>query len=133
MQQVQLSDYYVFQAIGIQVFDKPQSFEDYIALRVQLDSSDDGLSQEQFRDMFGQCRGCGRFVMMRNKDHHRCPGKYGLSQLGSDEDLFFLLDSTAGGQGLTLGQFCYLFLSCISCGRVFTRGTGSRHVHFEDN
>lgn len=102
---------------------------DFVTLRVRLDSPDKGLTLKEFRDMHGQCTGCERFMMIRGKDHHRCPGKYILPQMVSDEQLFFLLDSTDGGRGLTANQFSYLFASCNICGHIFTRMAGVHHVH----
>lgn len=68
-------------------------------------------------------------MMIRSKDHHRCPGRYTLPQLVSDEELFSLLDCTDGGRGLTAKQFSYLFVSCSICGYIFTRMAGSHHLH----
>lgn len=116
----------------IPAFDVPASLETYIHLRLKIDSSDGGLPLEQFRDMFGQCRGCSRFMMMRSKDHHRCLGRHAPPTLMSKERLFLHLDSTAGGPGLTAKQFYDLFASCAQCHRFFTRKAASYHSHVDD-
>lgn len=118
-------------ALGLPVFDQPMSTEDHSHLRLLLDSSDGGLTPFQFRVMFGQCRDCERFMMMRSKDHHTCPGKYSLPQLVSPNHLFSLLNVTGGGQGLTQGQFSNLFASCIQCHLIFTRDVAAHHFHID--
>lgn len=121
-----------FKGLDIPIFSWPMANSDFTAPRVQIDPFDGlGLTSGQFRDMFGRCEGCQRFMMRRSKNHHQCPGMYVLPRLGSDEFLFSLLDSTAGAQGLTVNQFRYLFVSCVNCRHIFTRMTGASHVHYD--
>lgn len=108
------------------------AFEKFIQLRLQLDSSDGGLTLLQFRDMVGECGGCERAMLMRSKDHHRCPGKNALPTLVPAKELFSLLDSTAGGQGLTRNQFQHLFASCLYCNRIFTYDAAIHHTHIDN-
>lgn len=103
-------------------------FEEFISLRLQLDSSDGGLTHSQFRTFVGECGGCERAMLMRSKDHHRCPGKNAPPTSVPENKLFSLLDSTAGGPGLTRNQFQRLFVECMVCDRMFTRDAASRHV-----
>jgi hypothetical protein len=49
----------------------------------------------------------------------------------TEEKLFSLLDSTAGGQGITGNQFQQLFASCAFCKHIFTRKAASHHIHCE--
>lgn len=105
------------------------SFEEFIRLRLQLDAGDGGLTRSQFRIMVGECGGCERFMLMRSKDHHRCPGKHVHPTSVPQNELFFLLDSTAGGAGLTRNQFQRLFAECVVCDLMFTREAACRHAH----
>lgn len=116
-------------ALGLPTFDQPMAADDFIYLRLQLESSDGGLTPFLFRDMFGQCNGCDRFMMMRSKDHHECPGKYAPPQLAPPDHLFSLLNVTTGGQGLTHDQFHALFVSCFYCSLIFTRKAAAHHFH----
>lgn len=120
--------------LQIVTFGTPMSFDHFIHLRIQLDTSDGGLTSAQFRDMFGECGGCERFMLMRSKDHHRCPGRNVVPEFVPEEKLFSLLDSTAGGQGLTTYQFHHLFCSCAvpECGLIFTRDAASYHRHIDE-
>lgn len=110
------------------------SFEEFIHLRVELDSSDGGLTSSQFRNMVGECGIWERIMLARSKDQHRCPGKTNAHPKFKvpEKKLFSLLDSTAGGQGITRNQFQYSFLSCITCRLVFTRAAACRHTHIDD-
>lgn len=121
--------------LEIVTFNTPMSLDHFIRLRLQLDTSDQGLTSVQFRDMFGECGGCQRFMLMRSKDHHRCPGRNVVPQFTPEEELFPLLDSTAGGQGLTKYQFHHLFCSCVvpKCGLIFTRDAATYHSHIDDS
>lgn len=120
-----------FSEFRIPAFDTPMSFDDFIRIRLELDSPDGGLTTAQFREFIGKCRGCERFMLLRSKDHHRCPGKFSLPNLVSDDRLLCLLDSTSGGQGITLNQFEHLFVLCPLCDRVFTQTSASRHLHID--
>lgn len=53
--------------------------------------------------------------------------------LAAEDRLFILLDSTAGGQGLTGIQIRHLFVSCPLCDRIFTRPAARRHAHPESD
>lgn len=121
-------------ALNLRGFDPPQSFNDYIQTRVRLDSSDGGLTINQFREFIQCCRGCKRFMMSRSKDQHRCPGRNALpTQVQDGRGLFSLLDSTGGGQGLTKIQLRRLFVICPICKLVFTRSAATQHTHISDD
>lgn len=117
--------------LHIPVFE-PTPYDDFIRLKVAL-TSDEGIISAQFRGMFGECEGCNRFMLMRGRDLHRCPGKHLLPKLMQEEQLFFSLDSIAGGEGLTRNQFRYLFPTCIICGLIFIRTVAHRHSHVDDS
>lgn len=117
----------IFTAFPIQAFEAPMSFSDFVALRGALDSPYRGLTWIEFQIMVGECTGCNRIMLMRSKDHHRCRGKNAPPQLVSQGQLFGLLDSTAGGQGVTHKQYLQTFASCVLCQRIFTRTAAVRH------
>lgn len=104
------------------------AYEYFIRLRVQLNSSG-GLPKAQFRELIGKCRGCKRFMTTYGKDQHQCLGTNVFPMLAAEERLFFLLDSTVGGPGLTGVQLQHLFVSCPHCDLIFTRPAARQHAH----
>lgn len=124
----------MFTAFPIQAFEVPMAFDEFIALRGALDSPYRGLTWMQFQIMVGECTGCNRIMLMRSKDLHRCPGKNAPPTIASQDQLFDLLNSTAGGPGLTRDQYMQTFASCILCRHIFTRtaAVGHRDCHGVD-
>lgn len=103
--------------------------DEFARLRLMLDSPDAGLTGAQLRELVGECGGCERIMNLRSKGHHGCPGKNVPAKIVPEEELFFLLDTTAGGEGLTKGQFQQCFAECVVCSLFFTRDAGHRHAH----
>lgn len=113
----------------IATFEAPMLSEEFTDQKIRLNLSRQGLTITQFLGMVGECEGCERIMWIRNKDYHRCPGKNSLPMLAPARKLFSLLDSTAGGEGITKNQYERLFASCIECGLVFLRTAAYRHSH----
>lgn len=104
-------------------------YEDFFNQKIQLSLSRRGLTLTQFLGMIGECEGCERIMWVRNKDYHRCQGKDTPATSAPARKLFSLLDSTAGGQGITKNQYEHLFASCIECDLVFLRAAAFQHSH----
>lgn len=113
----------------VATFKAPISFEDFFNQKIQLNWSRRGLTSSQFLSMIGECEDCERLMWVRNKDYHRCPGKNAPPALAPAKKLFSLLDSTAGGSGITRNQYEHLFASCTRCDRIFLRSAASQHNH----
>lgn len=113
----------------ITTFEAPTPVEDFINQKIQLVLSRGGLTSIRFLSMIGECEGCGRVMWIRSKDYHRCPGGNTCPPLAPARKLFSLLDSAAGGQGITKNQYEHLFALCIECDLVFLRTAASRHSH----
>lgn len=103
--------------------------DEFSRLRLMLDSPDGGLTGAQLRELIGECNGCKRVMNLRTQGYHQCPGKKALPKDVPQKDLFFLLDTTAGGEGLTKRQFQQCFVECAHCYLFFTHDAGCRHVH----
>lgn len=106
-------------------------YEDFFNKKVKLHLPRGGLDSAQFQSMVGECEGCERIMWVRNKDHHRCPGKGARATIGPVKKLFSLLDCTSGGEGITKNQYERLFASCVECNLVFLRSAASQHRHTE--
>lgn len=119
----------VFIELPIVTFKAPMPYEDFFDQKVKLNLPRGGLGSAQFQSMIGECDGCERIMWIRNKDYHRCPGKNARATAGPAKKLFSLLDSTAGGEGITKNQYEHLFASCTECDLVFLRSAASRHNH----
>lgn len=105
-------------------------FTEFNHLKHRLEIGD-GLTPAEFRSLVGECGGCNRFMLIRSKEYHLCPGKGATPTFAPEDRLFRLLDCTAGGEGITKFQFYDLFISCSRCMRIFTRVPAVHHSHVD--